>query len=451
MATRPELTILGGELDGRRFTVGQTGLRLGRSSSNDIHVPDEGLSRNHCIFEPVGEAGVCVTDLASANGTFVNGRQLGSDKTELKEGDVIEVGGLRLRFGDAKPSGAVGGAVDLGLGERPASAASVSATAAASASPRPRFIGILWAVAIALAVAAIAVVLFLPKGVLQKIGAEAENTPPPPGRPEVVEVVYEKVRADSSGIFRYALAFSDEGVLTVESVDTANSLKLPLEGKQLGANDRKRLNEILAWDTVDEIARQRRRQVNPDQNQPSLDSTVLKVVYSLGVQNIRLVNEDASKELAAVQKRLEAFAGNALNLGQINRSVEELIKDAEHDVAVGEREWNDRDGSGYGHLAAAVKSFQTAVAKLKQVDTVEAQELSKKAKWGLEEARSELDRRYTDWNNQAQIAQKTGDWKRAEWALAIILELVPDESDERNQSAAAQLVEAQRKSKGGRQ
>ena len=70
---RPELLITNGAFADRRFVVGEAGLRLGRSSSNDIHIPDEELSRNHCLFEPSGEDGIRVTDLASANGTEVNG------------------------------------------------------------------------------------------------------------------------------------------------------------------------------------------------------------------------------------------------------------------------------------------------------------------------------------------------------------------------------------------
>ena len=38
---RPELMIMNGALNGQRFEVKEGGLRLGRSSSNDIHIPDE--------------------------------------------------------------------------------------------------------------------------------------------------------------------------------------------------------------------------------------------------------------------------------------------------------------------------------------------------------------------------------------------------------------------------
>jgi len=91
MSKRPELLVTTGDLADRRFSVGSGGLRLGRSSSNDVHILDEGLSRNHCLFEAVGDSGLRLTDLASANGTYLNGRQLGGDPVELHIGDIVEV------------------------------------------------------------------------------------------------------------------------------------------------------------------------------------------------------------------------------------------------------------------------------------------------------------------------------------------------------------------------
>ena len=64
MAENPSLEAVKGPLAGRRFEVGPGGLRLGRSSTCDIHVPDEELSRNHCLFEAAGPTGLRVTDLA---------------------------------------------------------------------------------------------------------------------------------------------------------------------------------------------------------------------------------------------------------------------------------------------------------------------------------------------------------------------------------------------------
>ena len=46
-----ELLVKVGPLEGRRFTVTEAGIRLGRSSSCEISIPDPALSRNQCLFE----------------------------------------------------------------------------------------------------------------------------------------------------------------------------------------------------------------------------------------------------------------------------------------------------------------------------------------------------------------------------------------------------------------
>ena len=114
MAKRPQIIVVDGPLAGRRFEVGEAGLRLGRSSSNDIHIPDEELSRNHCLFEAVGETGIRLTDLASANGTILNGTAMGDDSALVKEGDTIVVGSTTLCIGAASSATLLSG-VDLGL------------------------------------------------------------------------------------------------------------------------------------------------------------------------------------------------------------------------------------------------------------------------------------------------------------------------------------------------
>ena len=46
-----ELLVTAGPFQGQRFTVTSAGIRLGRSSSCEISIPDPSLSRNQCLFE----------------------------------------------------------------------------------------------------------------------------------------------------------------------------------------------------------------------------------------------------------------------------------------------------------------------------------------------------------------------------------------------------------------
>jgi pSer/pThr/pTyr-binding forkhead associated (FHA) protein len=59
---------------------------------------DAGVSRRHAIISPMG-AGFAIEDLASANGTFVNGQRLPPQTaTPLRHGDELKFGTLILRF-----------------------------------------------------------------------------------------------------------------------------------------------------------------------------------------------------------------------------------------------------------------------------------------------------------------------------------------------------------------
>lgn len=61
-------------------------LRLGRSPDCDIHAPGDGVSREHAeLLED--RNGWSIRDLASSNGTFVNGEKIESSR--LEDGDII--------------------------------------------------------------------------------------------------------------------------------------------------------------------------------------------------------------------------------------------------------------------------------------------------------------------------------------------------------------------------
>jgi hypothetical protein len=91
-------------LEGERVTIGQ-------SSTNDLPLAfDHTVSRVHAVLERVS-AGWCVRDLASRNGTFVNGARIWGERP-LRNGDEIRVGGTRLVARVEDP----GGGVDATIG-----------------------------------------------------------------------------------------------------------------------------------------------------------------------------------------------------------------------------------------------------------------------------------------------------------------------------------------------
>jgi hypothetical protein len=86
---------MGGDVAGKRFHVGQRNITLGRSPTNYIQTTDDKASRQHCQIKPEGN-GIRVTDMASSNGTQVNGANISTRM--LEEGDTLEVGDAHFVF-----------------------------------------------------------------------------------------------------------------------------------------------------------------------------------------------------------------------------------------------------------------------------------------------------------------------------------------------------------------
>ena len=75
-----------------RFPKGQ--FVFGRGPECHVRPNSELVSRQHCLLT-VSEAGACVRDLGSANGTLVNGDLVVADRA-LHDGDVLQLGPLLL-------------------------------------------------------------------------------------------------------------------------------------------------------------------------------------------------------------------------------------------------------------------------------------------------------------------------------------------------------------------
>ncbi len=73
---------------------------IGRDESCEIQIVDEMISRRHTQISCREEQDVrrfFISDLQSANGVFVNGRQV-AEEIELNDGDTIKIGESKLFF-----------------------------------------------------------------------------------------------------------------------------------------------------------------------------------------------------------------------------------------------------------------------------------------------------------------------------------------------------------------
>ena len=89
-----------GKSDGTVALAGQL-IRIGRNEDNDIRLTDKSVHRYHAVIERTPEEAFVITDLSGehGNGVRVNGAR--TPKTQLTDGDVIELGRAKLRFENA--------------------------------------------------------------------------------------------------------------------------------------------------------------------------------------------------------------------------------------------------------------------------------------------------------------------------------------------------------------
>jgi pSer/pThr/pTyr-binding forkhead associated (FHA) protein len=87
------LKILGGPSSGQLTPIFQGKLIIGREEDCHLRIQSEFLSRHHCVLL-LDEYTLRIRDLGSKNGTFVNGRRIGSEELILCNGDTVSVGDL---------------------------------------------------------------------------------------------------------------------------------------------------------------------------------------------------------------------------------------------------------------------------------------------------------------------------------------------------------------------
>jgi pSer/pThr/pTyr-binding forkhead associated (FHA) protein len=101
----PEIEVMSAGRDWR-LPLNADRMTIGKSTENDVALPDDATaSALHAVLERF-PAGWCVADLGSSNGTWLNRGRVWSSQ-RLRHGDEIRVGQTRLIFRDFQAAAAV--------------------------------------------------------------------------------------------------------------------------------------------------------------------------------------------------------------------------------------------------------------------------------------------------------------------------------------------------------
>ena len=456
MAKRLELLIQDGPRKGERVVVPDHGLRVGRASSNDLPIADEELSRNHCWIQTEGETGLTIMDLASANGTYVNGVSLESDARSLHAGDEVVMGGTRMTIVGEAPipvaplvtpgttlPPAEAGNVDLGL-DSPAQVAGEGEGAPAAKAKRSPLASALWALSVLLVLSAIVIVLLNPFGAepakpqMKAVGAVA-RTEKGAG---LISLTYEKVEADANHIFRYQMSIDSAGILKVVSDD------MPQENRHIDRS--KQLSEDVLTSLMTNFDSQEWKDLDSEymgasaRSENALKRAAIRLVRRGEIKEVLVENVLEPQAFAKIRDLLETFSRNELGIWAIQYSREQLLALCADAEKRGDAKWAERDVE-YGNLNDTVKAYREAVVHLETVDPKPEgyAELRRKCDRAVEE----LDKRYREQRFLADKAINMSEWEEAREQLQILLALVPDKGDKRHQEANSKLIDVEQRMK----
>lgn len=443
---RPFLRVDSGDNKGKTFVVPPEGLRLGRSSSNDIHITDEELSRNHCLIEQDGEFGIRITDLASANGTYVNGKTIGSEAYELKVGDTIKVGTSYISVlsedNERKIVKTINGSLDLGLSKKDDEMGYDEATIGPEKKPKPRpeWMNIVWAAVIVLFVGALALVLMMPRE-----EASAKTPVAVAAKTEAPKIVsdlhYEKVIADSSKIVRYDLVFED-GLLKLAFDDVPEANRHIQKKQKLSSDSLASLSEIIVSSKLNQLEKdyfgESAEQIN------ELTSYIFKAHVGSKYYEVIIENSVEPDEFQEFREMLETFVNNELKVWAMQYDAKTLIETAKKEFEIGDSKFDEADVA-LGNIAEAIMHYKTA---LQNLDTINPKpEWFSRLREQLKAAEAELNVRYRDLHYEIDRAKSLKLWEEAREKLMELREILVDKNDQRYKDATVDQIYVEKRIK----
>ena len=475
MPPKPHLLIESGPEKGRELTIPEPGARIGRAHGNDFELKDPTLSRFQCRFY-FADGLLYVADLGSTNQTLVNGKPI--TDVALANGDSLEAGEMVIRVvnnrssfspGDsqaapapapatapaaapqpqppkpptasfqsiapAKPAtgamaalrGLTGDTeIDLGLASSPKK--TPATTGAPGATRRPP--GWLWAALFGIVAAAgVAIIVMLFQDDRKPPSQAAKALP--------LEIQYEKVEASPANVFRYHMTLDAEGRLRVRIDDLDQNRQIEKD-KVVDAELLRELRDTLGargfFDLNDKY-----------EGAPSDQHVLYDVTLVLGrnAKRVKVFNKIAPTGFTEIREILETFAQNELGLAALSLPPEQARKRAEDAWQLGNKLFAERNSPQQDNLWRAIKAFSEAEWYLESIEP--KPELYAQAIQMGQTCQEDLKKRFEQMQFDADRSIQLSEWEKAARTLRVILEMIPDRTDDRHKAIQRKLLDVERR------
>ena len=423
------LIIEQGKEVGREVVVPSAGMKFGRSPANDLVLEDDAAMLFHGRFFFKSDGTLWVTDFGAGEKTMVGGVPI--DEHALKVGDLVEVGATAFRIihtqvgvsGEtaAKQSD---GEIDLGFkGGKRAGPVRPSGSSKSTLLPRIMQVGVVLLVLVVLLIVVPSLVE------LSRDGTQVVQ------RQQQLALSFERVQADQKNIFRYALELDENGRFSIVIDDLKNNRHIQ-KSKQMTKTMLLQLSN-----SIEDAGFFRVDSDYAGAAEGQYDLYDIAVQRNRRFHHIKVLNRDPPRGIKRTVAAIEDFALSELGIPfTMFKDNAELMHYATQAVGRGKSSYEERDVK-YRNLAASIKHYREAMLYLETIEPKPP--LYAEAERGLGVAEVERDKRYRDHMFSVDRALALQDWEEARKYLRILVELVPERSDDRHEVVSDKLLNAE--------
>jgi len=413
---------------GRQISIRPEGARIGRSSNNDIALTDPVMSRFHCriFFKP--NEGLWIEDLGSANNTLLNSAPV--RMMRLRAGDRLSLGDTILKVvSDEFPSSSAAQLFNAPESRAADSKQGPASIFAADTKKKKLLTSLL---VIACCAAGLALIVHL----LKSFPSGTDSSLVLAEQPQKVEIYYEKVEASPKNIFRYELELAN-GELSVQIDDLENKRHVP-------KNQRKKLDPELLNSLCATLAQSDfngLKELYKGSPEGVYDLWDLSITTGRNTHRVKVLNTIEPEQFKKTREAIEEFARNELGLSALALTKEKLLELAGAAALLGRNLYDQREVKRE-NLALAIRALKETEWYLETIDPKPDYYADSIAL--LRESERELEETCINYLFLADRAIKLKDWNEAASNLRVLLEKIPDRSDERHLNAQKKLIDVER-------